>query len=208
MNLTGVLHGAAARLQFAPESRWEECVALSRGEPADAVLKWFDGFHDENIGAELFYEAEAEGRRFSAFIGFRCNFAKRRAFVEEAARGFAAGKFVRAESFTVAAAGEFGSPLFCGTPDFMELGLVNMWKSFGALSFEPLPENLYAALCSAVFASAWWNGALPAPPALEFAFSSPVPHWLGVDFSSRVSDGLSVDMKKAEAFFEALRSIA
>ncbi len=64
MDLTGVLRGAAARLQFAPESRWEECVALSRGEPADAVLKWFDGFHDENIGAELFYEAEAEGRRF------------------------------------------------------------------------------------------------------------------------------------------------
>lgn len=205
MDLTGVLRGAAARLQFAPESRWEECVALSRGEPADAVLKWFDGFHDENIGAELFYEAEAEERRFSAFIGFRCNFAKRRAFVEEAARGFAAGKFVRAENFIAGAEREFRAPLFVGWPDFMELGLVNLWKSCGALSFAPLPEEPYAVFSAAVSASPRWCVALPAPPALELAFSSPVPHWLGVDFSSRAADGWMLDMRKAEAFLGKLR---
>lgn len=208
MDLTGVLRGAAARLQFAPESRWEECVALSRGEPADAVLKWFDGFHDESIGAELFYEAGAEGRSFSAFIGFRCNFAKRRAFVEEAARGFAGGKFARAEDFIAAAENEFRAPLFAGRPDFMELGLVNMWKSFGALSFAPLPESPYAALSAAVSASPSWRGALPAPPACEFAFSSPLPHWFGVCLSRPFCEVYALDMKKAEAFMKKLRPVS
>lgn len=205
MDLTGVLRGAAARLQFAPGSRWEKCVAFSRGEPADAVLKWFDGFHDENIGAELFYETEAEGCRFSAFVGFRCNFAKRRAFVEEVARGFAAGKFACAENFIAAVESEFRALLFGGTPNFIELGLVNMWKSFGTLSFAPLPEEPYAVFSDAVSALPRWCGALPAPPALELAFSLPVPHWLGVDFSSRAADGWTLNMKRAEAFLGKLR---
>ncbi len=144
-------------------------------------------------------------RKDAAFIGFRCNFAKRRAFVEGAARGFAAGKFVRAENFIAAVEREFRAPLFTGWPDFMELGLVNMWKSFGALSFAPLPEEPYAVFSAAVSASTRWRGALPAPPALELAFSPPVPHWLGVDFSSRAADGWTLDMKRAEAFLEKLR---
>lgn len=208
MTLRDFVRGPAEKFQFAPESRWEECAAISRGCPSEAVLRWLDGFCDENIGAELFFETDGEYGGFSAFIGFRCNFAERRAFVEEAARGFAGGKFARAEDFIAAAENEFRAPLFAGLPDFMELGLVNMWKSFGALSFAPMSENPYAALSAAVSASPSWRGALPAPPACEFAFSSPLPHWFGVCLSRPFNEVYGLDMKKAEAFMKKLRPVS
>lgn len=192
-------------MQFAPESRWEDCAVLLRGEPPEAALRRLSGFCVENAGVELFYEACGECGGFSAFIGFRCSFTEKRAFVEAAARGFAAGRFARAEDFTAAAEKEFRSPLFAGRPDFMELGLVNMWKSFGALSFAPAPENPCDAFLSAVSASPRWRGALPAPPAVELAFSSPLPHWLGVYVSRPSCGGYALDMERAEAFLKMLR---
>lgn len=200
-----LLRGAVTKLQFAPESRWEECAALSRGEDGCAFEEWFGAFGGENIGVEAFFTVRRGLREIPAFIGFRCAFAGRRAFVAEAARLFAGGGLSGAGDFAAFAEAGFGAPFFSGSPDFMELGLVNMWNSFGALTFRPMPDEPFAALASALAVSERWNGLLPAPPALELAYSSPVPHWLGLGLSSEVQGGFALDMKTAEALLMELR---
>jgi hypothetical protein len=84
--------------------------------------------------------------------------------------------------------------LFLGEPAFMEIGVVNGWKSFGPLRFwqggSPSPLE---ALRLVLQRGGGLDGPFPLPLALEGGFSVPVPHWVGLPVSSPTADGYRLD---------------
>lgn len=193
---------AVSRLQFAPVSRWEEALSVEKGFTcADEVRGWLARLACSQIGAEAFFETEG----YKAFIGVRLPFSQDVLSMcvrisEEflSGRAFAVGDFIRfAEGFSRA-------PLYRGEPDFMELGLVNMWKSFGALTFRK-SKDVYppAKLKEALTEDTRYTRLLPAPPAMECAWDFPLPHWTGRYLSRAADGGYLLDIAAAEKFFES-----
>lgn len=197
--MIGALRGAAvSKLQFATGSRWEEALIVEKNLPPAELHAWLGRFKDSHIGAEAFFEISGT----QAFIGARLAFSP--AVGDEAARvaeeflsraGFAVCDFIKsAEKISDA-------PLFLGEPGFMELGLVNMWQSFGPLPFwKKEGGSPFARLNAALLRDGRFASELPAPPAVEIAWDSPLPHWLGVCLSRGVGGKYFLDMAAAEKF--------
>ena len=87
----------------------------------------------------------------------------------------------------------------------MELGLVNLWKSFGAVTFWRAGGAApFEKFKDALSAEPRYLQKLPAPPAIETAYSEPVPHWLGIYVGSTLADGSSIlDMDAAARCLKA-----
>ncbi|MBR4401892.1 MAG: hypothetical protein IKT09_09480 [Synergistes sp.] len=187
-----------SKLQFAPVSRWEEALIVEKGFNASDVRAWLAGLDCSHIGAEAFFETD----RNAAFIGLRIpnsqaaqELCARTADGFLKSRAFAAGDFIRsAEEFS-------GTPLFRGEPEHMELGLVNMWKSYGALTFWKRGDGSpFARLAEALKEEPRYMRLLPAPPAYETAWDSPLPHWTGIYLSRAASGGYMLDITAAEKY--------
>ena len=187
-----------SKLQFAPVSRWEEALIVEKGFNASDVRAWLAGLDCPQIGAEAFFETDGN----LAFIGLRmphshaaldCCALTADEFLTN--RAFAAEDFIRfAEEFSEAS-------LYRGEPDFMELGLVNMWKSYGALTFwKSGDESPFVRLSEALKEDPRYMRLLPAPPAYETAWNSPLPHWTGIYLSRAASGGYMLDIAAAEKY--------
>src|SRR5687768_1768107 len=83
-----------------------------------------------------------------------------------------------------------GAPLFESECSVVEVGVVDAWKSVGAITLPPIPGRRRAEAEAALLAAA---GRLPAPPdrviAVEFACSAPVPHWVAVEIGRSSAGG-------------------
>ncbi len=189
-----------SKLQFAPVSRWEEALIVEKDFNASDVRAWLAGLDCPTIGAEAFFETDG----VQAFVGLRmpCSQAVLNGFAASAdgfllSRAFFVGDFIRsAEKVSE-------SSLFCGEPDHMELGLVNMWKSYGALTFWERGDGpQLARLAEALREDPRYLSLLPAPPAYETAWNCPLPHWTGVYISREVCGGYMLDIKAAEKYLK------
>lgn len=197
--MIGALRGAAvSKLQFAPGSRWEEALIVEKNLPPAELRAWLGCFKDSHIGAEAFFEISGT----AAFIGVRLAFSP--AVADEAAR--VAEKFISSTGLAVhdfikSAEKISDALLFLGEPGFMELGLVNMWQSFGPLPFwKKEGGSPFARLNAALLRDGRFASELPAPPAVEIAWDSPLPHWMGVCLSRGAGGKYFLDMAAAEKF--------
>ncbi|MDO5562263.1 MAG: hypothetical protein Q4F74_01460 [Synergistaceae bacterium] len=167
-----------AKLQFAKGSDWEKCLMFPSGSAIEDFYSWADGVAD-NISVEAFFDIPARGIS-GVFAGFRVpaeNFKAIKTIAEEFAAS--TGGYDLA-SFIKAADEGCGGEMFCAGPDFMELGVVNYWVSFGALRFWNGEGNAEMRLMSALDKNPRYLGRLPGIPAVESGYTAPVPHWVGV----------------------------
>ncbi|MDL2299034.1 hypothetical protein LJC40_07850, partial [Synergistaceae bacterium OttesenSCG-928-D05] len=93
--------------------------------------------------------------------------------------------------------------LFEGEPDMMEMGIFNLWDSFGPLRFwecggGECREAFYKGLSGA----GRFKSFLPAPAVIEIGFFSPVVHWLGYPVSRQTGEGHALSFDAVEEFFE------
>ncbi|MEG1823209.1 MAG: hypothetical protein RR501_00385 [Cloacibacillus sp.] len=169
------------KLQFAEGSRWESCVVLERGGTTRALSAMLENFHACEIGVEAFYREPAFKGDGLAFVGFRLPLA------EETIRAVSrcANGFLERGAFSVGDCvglfeKELRLPLFRAAPSFLELGLVNQWKSYGGLLFwkEGAGEPL-SSLNEALAGCERFRGELASPPAIEAGRENPLPHWAG-----------------------------
>lgn len=186
--------GRFLRWQFALDGLWEEALHLLPGEKGrkDRFLLWLEGAR-RDVAVELFFETE-EGEMF---LGLR--FPPERDVQRRLAMALLDPDRPGPSPAALRALPGLEG-LFEGRPDFMELGVVNAWKSSGPLRFweggasSPL-EALRERLASE---EGRYRGPLPLPLALEAAFSSPLPHWMGLPVSSPSPQGHRLDPAKAE----------
>ncbi|WP_455596329.1 hypothetical protein [Cloacibacillus porcorum] len=198
------------KLQFAPESRWEEAVVVEPGGLMTELSAWLDSLRGGRLGFEAFFGMPYDGGRLSAFIGMRLEISDEiRSLIADAAEFFPARWPVSAGGLLAETERRLGLRLFAGEPAFMELGLINRWQSFGGLTFwrrgEGYPSGKFT---EALAAAPRYLGNLPAPPAIETAYSAPVPHWFGVSVASPSAEGgYLLDMKAAAAYLKAAAAL-
>ena len=170
------------KLQFTCDSRWEECLVLERGGEEADIERWLRDFNAEAVGAEAFFTCAGHSLAAPSFTGLRLRGSNENLkAVRMAAQKFISGELLCVSDFVLWAENAAGAPLFIGEPAFLELGLVNLWNSFGPLRFKVSPDEDYSEALARILAEApRFNGPLPAPPAVEFGFEVPLPHWLGV----------------------------
>lgn len=192
-------------LQFAPESRWEEALAVRADGDPESTKAWLARFCDRRLGVELFFKQPHTGG-LRAFIGVRLDFSEDAgAAAVDISEMFVSRRLCTVGDFLSFTERGLGLPLFAGSPSFMELGLVNLWKSFGAVTFWRAGGAApFEKFKDALSAEPRYLQKLPAPPAIETAYSEPVPHWLGIYVGSTLADGSCIlDMDAAARCLKA-----
>lgn len=189
------------RWQFACNGCWEEALHLHPRQPKmrECLRSWLEVAADD-VAAELFFSGGAG----ELFLGLRFPPRKEtQLFLAEALIGLDLDVGSAEDSLgrTVAALRAISGleRLFLGEPAFMEIGVVNGWKSFGPVRFwEGGALSPLEALRLALQRGGGLDGPFPLPLALEWAFSFPVPHWAGLPVSSLTVDGYCLDRLRAE----------
>lgn len=199
------------KLQFAPESRWEEALSVGGDSSAAPFEAWLAGFRAARLGIEVFFDAAGEGGAPAAFIGMRLAFPEEgRSFAAGLTEAFLARRLSSVNDFLAFAESRLGAPLFAGSPDFMELGLVNLWQSFGPLTFwragcGPAEERFKEALAAAPR----YLRRLAAAPAIEAGYLLPFPHWFGITAASALADGrYLLDTEAAAAYLKTAAALS
>jgi len=212
MNLERVvgLTGQPTALQLAANGAWEQAWRLRPGErppSAQAVRRWLDRY-DDSIALEVFAHPGGEG----AFLGARL------AGLEPAERARVVQAVV--DSVSGSAWSDLGEvlaglegilpratePLLAGDPAWLELGVVNAWRSVGSQVLwragEPPPNE--GTFRRALRARRQLLAPQANPLALEFAFTDPLPHWLGMPVSKPAREGHVLDLSAALTLSEVL----
>lgn len=181
--------GGIEKLQFAPARRWEENLTVTPGSPPAALPEWLAGFSDGELGIEAFFQMEEKELTAPAFVGLRLPFSAETAAAAAELQALLTGCAPSAEDFCLFWERKLSLRLFDRLPDFMELGLVNLWNSFGPLKFWHGGGAPEAALAEALSADPRYLQKLSAPPAIEAGYSRPIPHWLGIIFAAPIGGG-------------------
>ena len=188
--LTLVAAGKVTHVQVAVGGRWEEAarVGASAGLGSLGDLTRSLPLRGESA-VEVFSQ---DACRCLAFIGVR--------FVDRARHEMAGvlrelcevafseeGSLLRVASWLSENA---GARLFETEYSVVEVGVVDAWKSVGAVRLAPTPDGDVPAAEAALLDAA---GRLSAPPnrviAVEFARSTPVPHWVAVEVGRSSTNG-------------------
>ncbi|MBD1869030.1 hypothetical protein H6F95_17365 [Cyanobacteria bacterium FACHB-471] len=95
-------------------------------------------------------------------------------------------------------------PLFVGLPAHIEMGLVNLWNSFGQVVLWHGKADAYSIDHLAGNDANRYLQPQEKPIGLEFAFANP-HHWLAVPVSKQTQDGLhQLDLERLSQTFVAL----
>ena len=199
--LNSILNSASTvtRLQLASASEWENCLVIEKRFSGDIASDWLDKFEAEYIGIEAFLDLSVKNTS-GAFIGIRIPaFKNNIETVLNMTRKFHDSDFMLS-NFLDGFQKMFGKSLYTGHPDFLELGVVNHWKSFGAMCFWRSDDgSKFAAFENVLKTRLDFMSVLPTPAAIEFAFSTPVPHWIGVTVSYEKNGKYFLSLGQAES---------
>jgi hypothetical protein len=174
---------------------------------------WLDSAPTD-IGWEVFL---ADGAGSDQFFGIRLaglSKAEQQRFCVGALRFFDSRGRRSGQDFLEFARNMLAAPqLLNGQPSFLELGIVNAWRSMGPVRFESAPGAPMACekLQQALAAHPHYSEIRANPIAIELAFDSPLPHWLGVVVSCAHASGHRIDIEAAAALCRAVdaqRSVA
>jgi len=182
MKFKPLINKRVVKFQFACNSEWEKCLIADKFTDIAAIDSFFEGFNSEFVGVEaFFYNKKADTS--PAFIGFRIPASKEnivfcRAVANlftESSEDFLLGNLIYADGSILA-----HESLFDGPPDFMELGIVNLWNSFGPMRFWNSGDgDKYKCFSSAITSEKRFLGILPGYAAIELAYTKPLTSWLG-----------------------------
>ena len=182
--------GEVTHVQVAVGGRWEEAARVDAPGGTGSLAELTRSLPVWGESAVEVFAKDARG--CLAFVGVR--FVNRaRTEVEDVLRELCEvafsndGTILRVASWLSATV---GAPRFESECSSIEVGVVDAWKSVGAVRLAPAPNGDVPA-AEAAFVDA--AGRVPAPPsrviAVEFAGSTPVPHWVAVEVGRSSANG-------------------
>jgi hypothetical protein len=202
-----VIRGRAQRLQLAANGEWEKALVLSHGAPQlDEMIAWLDSA-PADIAWEVFLAGDADLEQFFGIRLAGLSKAEQQRFCTDALRFFDSRGRRTGQDFLAFARDMFAAPqLLNGQPSFLEMGVVNAWRSMGPVRFASTPCAVvaYEGLQLALAAHPHYSEAHANPIAIELAFNSPFPHWLGVVVSRSQADGHRIDIEAASTLCRAV----
>ena len=169
------------KLQFAEGSNWEHCCVLEKKSGIEIFGSWAAKAVCKNLALEAFFDVPEFGIT-GAFVGFRFkSSACLLSMFERAAQIFTDSKKCSLNAVITEAEKHAGSPLFACIPEYAELGVINYWNSFGSVKLRhiSMPECC-EEIKTIVGSDPKWQRA-PGITAVEFAYTTPIPHWIGCD---------------------------
>jgi len=192
------------KIQLAADSSWESALTVEKETPATNADAWMQTFEAAYLGIEVFLEP-CDAETIAVFAGVRVEAtsehlaaARELILLWQASSAFSLSDFLRYMEEKMSLAG-----LFTGEPDFMEMGILNLWGSFGALCFWERGDGACRdAFYRALSGAGRFKSFLPAQAVIETAFATPVPHWLGCPVSRETGEGHVLSFDAVEAFFE------
>jgi len=179
----------------------------------DEMRAWLDSAPTD-IAWEVFL---ADGTGPDQFFGIRLaglSKAEQQRFCVDALRFFDSPGCRNGQDFLKFACDMLAAPqLLNEQPSFLELGVVNAWRSMGPvrLAFAPRASMACEELQQALAAHPHYSEIRANPIAIELAFDSPLPHWLGVVISRPHAGGYQIDIDTASTLCRAIdakRSVA
>lgn len=177
------------------------------------MMAWLDSAPTD-IAWEVFL---ADGAGLDQFFGIRLaglSKAEQQRFCVDALRFFDSPGRRNGQDFLELARDLLAAPqLLNEQPSFLELGVVNAWRSMGPVRLASAPRASMACeeLQQALAAHPHYSEIRANPIAIELAFDSPLPHWLGVVVSCPYAGGHRLDIEAASALCRAVdaqRSVA
>ena len=174
------------------------------------MIAWLD-----SAPADIAWEAFlADDAGLEQFFGIRLaglSKTEQQQFCIDALRFFDSCGRRTGQDFLEFARGMLAAPqLLNGQPSFLELGVVNAWRSMGPVRFASTPCAAVAheGLQLALAAHPRYSEAHATPIAIELAFNAPLPHWLGVVVSRPQPDGHRIDIEAASTLCRAVERIS
>lgn len=193
------------RLQFAANGEWETSLHIaSREASSERLQPWLDAAPSD-IAFDVFL---ADATQREQFVGIRLaalSRAARHRFCIAALEFFRASGHRSAEELLFFIRTELAMPpLFASQPSFLELGVVNAWRTNGPVQFwtRTSPQQPYPALEQALDVHPRYRQAMENPIGIELGFSAPLPHWLGMVISNPQHDGHRIDLDVARELCE------
>lgn len=194
------------RLQLAWAGRWEQALHLSPEPQAWARLTDWLARPGQDLAIEAFVD-HGEGQAFAGLRLAALPIATQGALAQGLAQAFIAaeGRLRLPEAFGMLAQG-LGLALFVAGPDFLELGQVNAWRSFGPVTFwrQGSPSGPREGLDEALTRHARYRAPTPRPCAIEFGYAGRFPHWVGLPVSHRAAQGHQLSPALARTWLDRM----
>ena len=202
--------GEVTHVQVAVGGRWEEAARVNAPGGAGSLAELTRLLPVWGESAVEVFAKDARG--CVAFVGVR--FVNRaRTEVEDVLRDLCEiafskdGTLLRVASWLSAT---IGAPLFESECSSIEVGVVDAWKSFGAVRLTPVSGRRRSEAKAVLLDAA---GRLSAPPnrviAAEFACDTPVAHWVAVEIARSDETGVivpSASVRTTASYLAALGS--
>lgn len=190
--------GEAGLVQVAVNGVWESCLAIepSQNVPV-ATIEEFIG-DDTDVAFEVFFHVAGGA---PSFVGVRLNGHSKQQqaqIIADCVKRVHAGKWVTVADVIDGLRERVEHSLYTCEPDFMELGVTNLWKSAGPVMLWRAEEAVLdtTSLRKKLDAHPHIRRVFPMPLGLDRGFSHPIPHWLSTPVSRQVDGGhrLSFDL--------------
>lgn len=197
-------------MQLAANGAWEQAWVLRPDERTprmEEVRRWLDRY-DDSVAFEVFF-AHPGG---AVFLGVRLTDLESEertrlveAVIESVFRAAWSDLSETLAGLEDIASQPVGS-LLSGDPAWLELGVVNAWRSVGSQVLwrlgDPPPNG--DTFRQKLGTRRQLLAPQTNPLALEFAFSDPLPHWLGVPVSRPGPKGHVLDLSALSALARAV----
>ena len=177
-----------SKLQFAEESNWENCCIFDDKSKIVCFHEWSANVTNGNIAVEAFFDIPEKGvhgafagMRFKSSLQILSMFNNIAEFFITDRAGFALSTFI------ILTESGSGLHLFRSTYTYAELGVINYWNSFGAVRLQSKTPAACEKETNNIFKSdPRWNNP-PGETAIEFAYTKPIPHWIGCNTNELVN---------------------
>ncbi len=160
----------------------------------------------EDVALECFFGAQNGPVQFVGVRLARLDPASRREAIRRLAARYLDGPMSLHAARNVLQSCLGGAPLWSTRPDFLELGMLDAWSSYGRLRFWTAGAALppAAALRRAVEGQPRFHGFTDLPLAIEAGVLGPLPQWRGIVVSEPHAQGWLADFQRAGSVAEAL----
>ncbi len=202
-----LMKGRAQRMQLAADGEWEKSLMLAHcASQLNDMTSWLHAA-PRDVALEVFL---ADNAGHEQFFGVRLSALSRSQqarFCSAAFTFFDVPGRRTAQDILQFARDALAAPqLLNSKPAFLELGVVNAWRSTGPVRFalSAFAPTADLALRQALDEHSRYRDRHSNPIAIELACDIPLPHWLGIVVSRRQGNSHRIDVEAAAALCRAV----
>jgi len=197
------IHGDASRLQFAANGEWERSlVAPTAGE----LREWLAAAPTD-IAVEIFLDSPGDRQRFIGVRLARLRAAERERMCFSCLELLHTMPRPAADRLPALLREQLAvQTLFLGRPAFLELGVVDAWRSTDPVRFwSPTSERRpLQSFLATLESHPRYRAGHSRPVAIEIAFAGPPEHWLGIVISDEYERAHRINHEAAARLLDAI----